>query len=302
VHFTRTADIAVGDSGLPLGRELEARARLSNALRPDLFLSIHHNGSSRPDHNGVEVYYKLRTRGPARDAGRDLLGELGALYPGFDSALLAGNFSVLRNLDHEGILIECAYLSDRALAPRLETVTLIKAEAEAIFRGVRRFALGSETFSRSFRVEPTAPDPTIPPGDTRPRLLVVADSPSLPMLDRLLQGRAETSVVRVERLATTADPSHTLLAIEDSAPQVVVILRAGRPSRMVHYFRSATGERIARAVAERFRGMRVVAGSEYLVTHTSMVALALTIPRIDEPALRKAIEALTREMAAKPTP
>jgi N-acetylmuramoyl-L-alanine amidase len=302
VDFTRSADVTAGEPGLPLGRELEARARFSNDRRPDLFVSLHHNSSASPEHNRIEVYYKLRTQGPAKDAAGDILRELGLLYPGLDSSLLAGNFSVLRNLDHEGLLVECAYLSDRALAPELETLSLIKSEAEAIFRGVRRFATGSDTFTRVYRVEPALADTSAPPADTRPCLLVIGDSTLLPPIDRILKAHSEFSAVRVERLVASSDPSRTLLAIEDSAPRFVLLVRSGKPAQVVHYFRSATGERLARAIADRIPSARVLAGSEYLVTHTSMVALALTLPRPDERAISAAVNALVNAIGSPSAP
>lgn len=143
VHYTRKADVAVGDTFTSLREELAARVEIANRIKPDLFLSVHHNSSHRNDYNHIEMYFKLFTSGPSREAAREILEEFGRLYPDFDSSLLAGNFAVLRGLDGEGILAECSYISDSRLAPSIETLTLLKKEAAAIFSGVSRYAAAS---------------------------------------------------------------------------------------------------------------------------------------------------------------
>ncbi len=139
VIYTRNADHPVLP-GADLASDLRARADLANRHLADLFLSIHHNGSMDSGFNRVELYPKLRSSGASYAAGIAINRELGRLYPDFDSRSLAGNFAVLRRLHGEGVLVECSYLSDRRLAPRLESITLARKEAEAIYRGIASWA------------------------------------------------------------------------------------------------------------------------------------------------------------------
>lgn len=366
VFYTRKADHAVRSEN-DLALDLRERARMGNERLADLFVSIHHNGSTDSAFNGIEVYAKLRSSGSSYEAASRIRDELGRIYPDFESRAIAGNFAVLRSLVGEGVLVECAYLSDRRLAPRLETIGLAKRQAEAIYRALREWGKSAPASIllvvetgvarvRARTVRPgrggvaweaadamawkegkriairTAEGPRIQNGflewtipipeadsievvcrDREGRKLnarwvapALRTPPPSPPLAVVLQGL--TAIDETLALALgedpetpiptiswdTVDPSKTLLAVEDLAPRrlAVITVSSGRigadtvleppaPSspEVVHYFRSGTGRAWAQAVAPRIGAARIVAGSHYLLNHTSMPAIWIRVPR-----------------------
>lgn len=367
VVYTRKADHAVRN-GSDLASDLRERAGAGNQRLADLFVSIHHNGSTDSAFNRVEIYPKLRSAGSSYAAAARIRDELGRLYPDFESRSVAGNFAVLRSLEGEGVLVECAYLSDRRLAPRLETIALAKSQAEAIYRALREWARSAppaillvvETGVARVRARTARPGrgglaweaaeavawsggSRVAVGDTAgvriregvlewtfslpaadsievvcrdalggtlgarwlaPALRLPAPSPPLAIVLQGLSGLDETVATALGVAPETpvpviawdsGDPSRTLLAVEDLAPRRLVVVSAlparngvaadpgaGLPPavpEVVHYFRSGTGRAWAEAVAPRIGAARIVAGSHYLLNHTSMPALWVRMPR-----------------------
>lgn len=142
VSYTRKADIPVSDQFESLPGELRARSAFSNALDPDFFISIHHNSSAKATFNKIEVYHKLMTQGAATDLAASVASELSRLYPDLDTAVIAGNFSVIRNAEAEGLLIECAYLSNKAASKALISLPALRLEADAIYEAILSFSRG----------------------------------------------------------------------------------------------------------------------------------------------------------------
>ena len=70
-RLTRTADVDLIPAGSgSLKDDLDARARLSNDVNADLFISIHHNSNTRDrNKNNLQVYYKLSDPGPLLRSG-----------------------------------------------------------------------------------------------------------------------------------------------------------------------------------------------------------------------------------------
>jgi len=351
VAYTRQADIAAGPAGAPLKDELKSRSALANRLDPDFFISIHHNGSEKPEHDGIEVYYKLFTSGPAESLSGKIARELSRLYPDFDSRVMAGNFAVLRSCAGEAVLVECAYMSDRRLAPELEKLRLLKKEAAAIYEGIRAYAKQPDPFvtmtadstgldllvrdhvplrevvvigqaedgvgERVYHPDSTGFRLHLSPrsdGDTdlavnarnrefgtamyrrvpQPRLM------DIPRVDIVLPdtsgiGRDEStadSSLWFFMLDPSADPSMTLYSIEYSPPDYTIVLLDAPGKVITHYYRSPTGEKLARALAKALPGYTVRSGSGYLLNHTSMPTVTITLPRLDEPTLERLKRAL----------
>ncbi len=159
VFLTRASDRdLLGPGGGALRDDLKARVALLDSLRPDVFLSLHHNSNAALDRerNGIETYYKLEDDGPSYDLGRAIHGQLVRAL-GIDNAHLApGNYFVLRGARTAAVLGEASYLSNPAVESRLQLAASQKLEAEAYFLGIiDYFARGIATVEK-----------TSPAGDT----------------------------------------------------------------------------------------------------------------------------------------
>jgi len=106
-HLTRAIDrdfLSEADSSV--AADLQVRADLADSLRPDVFISIHHNAQPQrdPERNTVETYYKAGDPASldlAFAVHRHLMRNLG-----IDAGeVRQGNYFVLRNVDAPAILV-----------------------------------------------------------------------------------------------------------------------------------------------------------------------------------------------------
>ncbi len=142
VFMTRTTDrdfLTRSDSTLK--SDLAERARLANAFRPDLFVSIHHNADPGGLHdvNETQTYYQLGDEGPSYDAGADVHRALVRNLGIETQKLLPGNFSVVRNSEAPALLTESSYLTNPDVEAKLATPEARALEAEALLVGIARF-------------------------------------------------------------------------------------------------------------------------------------------------------------------
>ncbi|MFN3216083.1 MAG: N-acetylmuramoyl-L-alanine amidase [Acidimicrobiales bacterium] len=147
VVLTRTTDLT-----LPI----EIRANLANALRPDLFLSIHHNGgaTARTPVPGTQAYYQHDDRQSRRAAGI-LYEELFAAASRFPTAWVGNSKDgVSTRLNAEGtdfygihrrtpevtsVITEFLWLSNGPEAQVLMRDEVRQAQAVALADGVERW-------------------------------------------------------------------------------------------------------------------------------------------------------------------
>jgi N-acetylmuramoyl-L-alanine amidase len=147
VVLTRTTDLT-----LPI----EIRANLANALRPDLFLSIHHNGgaTARTPVPGTQAYYQHDDPESRRAAGI-LYEELFAAASRFPTAWVGNSKDgVSTRLNAEGtdfygihrrtpvvssVITEFLWLSNGPEARLLERDEVRRAQAVALADGVERW-------------------------------------------------------------------------------------------------------------------------------------------------------------------
>ena len=136
--MTRTADTTVAPySHAHVRTDLLARSMMSNALNPDLFVSIHHNSNiHHPRKNDLEVYYKLTDPGASREVAACVMKRLRDTFAIAPARVLPGNYSVLRNTGTTAILGEASYISHRQNEKRLSLHRFLKLEAEAYFLGI----------------------------------------------------------------------------------------------------------------------------------------------------------------------
>lgn len=138
VYLTRSIDrdfLEPGDSSL--ATDLQSRVDMSDTLRPDVFLSIHHNAQPQrdPNENSVQTYYKAgdpASLALAFDIHRHLMRNLGIET----GEVRQGNYYVLRNNEAPSVLGESSYLTHPPVEKKLRLSETQKLEAEAYFLGL----------------------------------------------------------------------------------------------------------------------------------------------------------------------
>jgi N-acetylmuramoyl-L-alanine amidase len=152
-HLTRTAD----RDYLPPGSnepadDLKARVEMANTLKPDVFISIHHNASFpvRRDVNKIEAYYRASDPGASLELAQDIQLHLARNLGTPTSEVKPGNYYVLRlSTARAAVLVEASYLSLPAVEERLKLSAKQKLEAEAYFLGlVEYFSRGIPGLAR----------------------------------------------------------------------------------------------------------------------------------------------------------
>ena len=150
VHLTRSQDVC---QDLPDSDDLSFRAAVANELQADLFLSIHHNGSSNPDANYTSLFYHRSPAHPlaSLDAARHLLGGLQdalRLDQHLECALLndrllyKSGLRVLREARVPAVLTEASFHSNPQQEERLRNALYNRREAYGLFLGLARWAQG----------------------------------------------------------------------------------------------------------------------------------------------------------------
>jgi N-acetylmuramoyl-L-alanine amidase/putative methionine-R-sulfoxide reductase with GAF domain len=159
---------------------LDERAGMANQAQADLFISVHANYSDLPSARGVETYYTnffsapsakdLETRDPdhSKSAGaaalspadlhekigqsrrlaasvqRSLYGTLSVQNPGLrDRGVKEASYVVLTETAMPGILAEVSFVSSPADEQKLRSDGYREQIAEALYRGIARYAAGS---------------------------------------------------------------------------------------------------------------------------------------------------------------
>ncbi|RCJ37058.1 N-acetylmuramoyl-L-alanine amidase [Nostoc punctiforme NIES-2108] len=117
---------------------LPGRVQLAERANADVFVSIHANsaGASRPDVNGLEVYYYDSGLNLARIVRSSILQSIGTLK---DRGVRRARFYVLRKSSMPSILVETGYMTGRQDMARLRTSAYQNQMAEAIARGVLQY-------------------------------------------------------------------------------------------------------------------------------------------------------------------
>ncbi|MEZ4388484.1 MAG: N-acetylmuramoyl-L-alanine amidase [Candidatus Krumholzibacteriia bacterium] len=194
VVLTRTADVDfLTPADSTLAGDLAARVAMADSLRPDVFLSIHHNSTASrdPDINETQTYYPLGREGADRDLALAIHRQLVRALEIAPARILPGGFHVLRESPVPAVLGEPAMISNPVIAGRLSLARSLELEARAYFLGLRDyFAAGSprwltavpDTLVRGSRAEYTwtfDPGGEGAPGPDPATLAVLADGRSL---------------------------------------------------------------------------------------------------------------------------
>lgn len=159
--LTRTVDLAGGDRPYAgEGADLRTRTDIANEAGAELFVSVHNNALSRTA-SGTETYHFYYSSASARLMAEDVQRELVAALGLPDRGVQSAGFYVLRHTVMPAILVEGAFLSNPREALLLADPAVRQRIAEAVGRGVERFA------ARLLFAPPRLP-PTIGPWRTRP--------------------------------------------------------------------------------------------------------------------------------------
>ncbi len=161
VVMTRTEDVFLHASD---GEDLRRRAEVANASQADLFVSIHHNASSRPAANFVSVWYHgevdhspasldiARHLSTALIDGLNLPEHLGCPVLSDYQMYPKQGFAVLRHARVPAVLTEASFFTNPEEEQRLTDPAYNQREAQALFVGLARYAYGG--LPRARLVEP----------------------------------------------------------------------------------------------------------------------------------------------------
>jgi len=154
VVLTRSADrdfLSPADSSL--AADLAYRTALCDSLRPDVFLSLHHNSNAALDRdlNETQTYYPVGREGADLDLARSIHTHLVRNLGIAPAKILPGNFAVLRNApaDVPAVLGEPSMLSNPHVEARLTTAPKLELEARAYFLGLLDYFAGGTPRWRS---------------------------------------------------------------------------------------------------------------------------------------------------------
>jgi N-acetylmuramoyl-L-alanine amidase len=143
VKLAREADIDV---------TLEERVKMAEEYKPDLFISIHHNSSSRPADKGYQyasiLIWGNKDDNPAsHDMGKLLLDEFGKVFG--KECNLVSDYSVFRETGVKvlretcglcpGVLGEFGFFSDKTHEEKLKQEAYNVTEAECYFTALSEF-------------------------------------------------------------------------------------------------------------------------------------------------------------------
>ena len=149
--LTRTSDYRI---------TLGGRAAIVNALRPRVFVSIHHNADPDGPHvgPGSETYYQLRSKSSRRLAGLLYEDAVAALRP-FSAAWVGDTdagakvrtgreghdyYSILRNAKVPAALAEVAFVTNAEEEALLRRPEVQRAEGDAVARAIVRYLTTSD--------------------------------------------------------------------------------------------------------------------------------------------------------------
>ncbi len=131
------------DKTLSLGN----RTALSNSLKPDLFTSIHYNGSTNKQGHGVEVFYKLKDKngGITKTVATNILNRILEKFKltnrGIKTRVLPSDSTkdylyVLRSNDMPAVLVECAFLDNENDMSLINSSAKVKEMGTQIGKGI----------------------------------------------------------------------------------------------------------------------------------------------------------------------
>lgn len=147
VVMTRVADTdTLIASPFVLSADLASRAAISNYMRADLFVSLHHNAFAQKvssqqavRQNRTEVYYNMFDSGASHALGVRMFETLWLLLKAKSSELLPSTFAVLRNNEQPAVLGEPYYMTSEVYERYARTPLWMDTEANQYQAGIDAF-------------------------------------------------------------------------------------------------------------------------------------------------------------------
>jgi N-acetylmuramoyl-L-alanine amidase len=129
VHMTREGDTFLS---------LPERVAKADELRPDLFVSIHHNASLKPktEHRG-EIYFNALDQGLPLQTARSMERMISTSPLASGAIAIPGGFFVLRNSPVPAVLTEASYISVPENEKALKLGRALTEEAQAFRLAIR---------------------------------------------------------------------------------------------------------------------------------------------------------------------
>ncbi|WP_217915674.1 N-acetylmuramoyl-L-alanine amidase family protein [Miltoncostaea marina] len=160
--MTRTGDLAGGDRPFTTtGADLKARVDMANEAGVELFVSVHNNALGATT-SGTETFHYYYSSAAARVLASDVQAAVVAALGLPDRGVKSAGFYVLRHTRMPAILVEGGFLTNPSEALLLASPDVRQRIAEAIGRGVERYA------ARDVVAPPRLPA-TIGPWKTKPK-------------------------------------------------------------------------------------------------------------------------------------
>ncbi|NLY92005.1 MAG: N-acetylmuramoyl-L-alanine amidase [Firmicutes bacterium] len=127
VEMTRVNDVYLS---------LASRVKIANESGADRFISIHHNGSVNPNHNGTAVYSATNGSARSHDLRNKVQKRLLQMTGLRDLGANTANFYVLRNTKMPAILTEASFITNPKEEQKLRDPGYLWREAFYIYKGI----------------------------------------------------------------------------------------------------------------------------------------------------------------------
>jgi len=115
---------------------LAGRVKKANDSWADRFISVHHNGSVNPDHNGTSVFSANNGSAQSHDLSAKVQKRLLQMTGLRDLGANTANYYVLRNTRMPGILTEASFITNPKEEEKLRDPGYVWREGYYIYRGI----------------------------------------------------------------------------------------------------------------------------------------------------------------------
>lgn len=115
---------------------LTQRASIANSIKPDVFVSVHHNSAGNPVTNGTETYY---TRGDSYALANSLNTFLVKNMQTADRGVRARNLAVTRLSQVPAVLTEASFITSDAESNAFIKLDRVEQEARGLQQGLLNY-------------------------------------------------------------------------------------------------------------------------------------------------------------------
>lgn len=153
-----TANSSWWNDSMGYVHDLAMRCRIRDSIQPDLFLSLHHNGTadSNKTDNIPKVFYPVSDPGASLDIAQCINKAFTERLGLGISELNCANYYVLRDPSVPTVLGEASYLSNPEMERMLNDTNVLKYEAQVYLEGICAWVEGGLVSIRSFTFDTSA--------------------------------------------------------------------------------------------------------------------------------------------------